>query len=126
MKTQYKILALTPLFALTMNACKATFYANTFVTTHSNKVLLKDSSTDEERLIDCTKGGQDTKQLLSDLPYFKEGDPVKIQTVQRYDGFRVFKIEETVMEYNHDTIQIRKDKEVIEAFKNDTTHQKIR
>ena len=125
MKTQHKILILAPLCALTMNACK-TFYANTFVATHSKKVLLKDASTEEERLIDCTKSNQDTKQLLSDLPYFKEGDPVKVQTVQRYDGFRVFKIDETILEYNHDTIQIRKDKEVIEAFKRDSAYQHVR
>ena len=120
MKTQHKILFVAPLVALTMSACK-TFYANTFVTTHSKKVLLKDSSTEEERLIDCTKGNsQDVKQLISDLPYFKEGDPIKVKTTQRYDGFRVFKIDEAVLKYNHDTIQIRKDKEVIEAFKKDS------
>nr|MBQ0091193.1 hypothetical protein [Candidatus Enterousia merdequi] len=114
-----KHIILVPLFGLTMNACKPVFYANTFVSTHDKKVLVKDD-TNEERLVDCTKGAQNAKQLISDLPYFKEGDPIKLQTVQRYEGFRVFKIDETVLEYNHDTIQIRKDREIIEKYKNDT------
>ena len=62
---------------------KLTFYANTFVSTKNNKVLVKDNETSEERLIDCTKNSSEYKQLLSDLPYFKEGDPVKLQTKQR-------------------------------------------
>lgn len=119
MKTHinYKTLVLIPMIGLTLNSCK-TFYANTFVSTKNNKVLVKDDETSEERLVDCSKKSSDYKQLLSDLPYFKEGDPVKLQTKQRYDGFRVFQIEESKLKYNKDSIQIRKDREKILEYKN--------
>ena len=111
-----KVLAVAALAAMTLSACKAS-YMNTFVQTANRKMLLKDGETGEERLIDYSKTTNDTKQLLSDLPYFKEGDPIKVKPNKRYDGFRVFNAAEAEIEYNRDTIQIRKDKAVIADWK---------
>ena len=117
MKTSYKIFLMTPVISLTMAACKA--YENTVVMVNKNKVLMVDKKTSEERLLDCSKKTADMPNLISDLPYFREGDVVKFKPGKSYtyDGFRAFKIEDSQFEYNKDTIQIRKDKELIEKFK---------
>ena len=98
-------------------SCK-TAYMNTFAKTDNKKMLVKDNASSEERLIDYSKSTNETKQILSDLPYFQEGDPIKVTPVKkRYDGYRVFDAAEATIEYNHDTIQIRKDRKVIEEWK---------
>ena len=97
-------------------SCK-TVYMNTFVKTDNKKMLVKDNETGEERLIDYSKTTNETKQILADLPYFKEGDPIKVTTNKSYTGFRVFNPAEAEIEYNRDTIQIRKDKVKIAEWK---------
>lgn len=111
-----KVFVVIALAGLTLSACKVS-YMNSFVKTDNKKMLLKDAETGEERLIDYSKTTNETKQLLSDLPYFKEGDPIKVTPNKRYDGYRVFNAAEAEIEYNHDTIQIRKDKAVIAEWK---------
>ena len=111
-----KVLVVAVVSSLSLSACKV-YYENTFVSTKDNKMLVTDNETGEERLIDCAKS-KDSKQLLSDLPYFKAGDPVKVRPAKRYNGFRVFSGTEAAVKYNADTIQIRKDKEVIQNWKN--------
>ncbi|MBR3510826.1 MAG: hypothetical protein IKN73_02085 [Alphaproteobacteria bacterium] len=116
-KAQYKVLLLTPFIALVMNACKA--YENTVIMVSHNKVLLKDNSTNEERLLDCSKKSAKYPNLISDLPYFKEGDAVKFKPGKKYtyEGFRAYSIQDSELQYNPDSIQIRKDKKLIDAFK---------
>ncbi len=113
----FKVLAVALFTGLTLNACRA--YKNSVVMVKNNKVLMKDDSSNEERLIDCTKKNSKYPKLLEDLPYFHEGDPIDFKPAKgyTYDGFRAYYIDGSTFKYNPDTIQIRKDREKIEQFK---------
>lgn len=123
LKTLYylKTLPVALLIALAMNACK-TLHNNTVSIVKNNKVLMKDSETSEERLLDCTKKDSKHPNLSKDLPYFHPGDQVEFAPAKgyTYDGFRAYFIDGSEFKYNQDTIQIRKDREKIAAFKADT------
>ena len=110
------------LIALAISACQ-TLHKNTVVMVKNNKVLIKDAETNDERLIDCTKKSNKHPNLQADLPYFHKEDPVEFKPAKgyTYDGFRAYFIDGSEFKYNPDTIQIRKDREKIAAFKADTT-----
>ena len=109
---QIKVLLLVPVFGVATNACRTT-NANTFVQTYEkSKVLLKDAVSGEERMIDCAPDSR----IVSDLPYFKEGDPVTVNAIN-YDKHRFFTVGKTILTYNPDSIQIRKDQEMINKVK---------
>lgn len=118
MKLNYKVLALAPLFGLTMNSCK-TLYTTNFVKAYNNKVLVKYPDTNEEYLLDCSKSNQDIKQMLSDLPYFIEGDPIQIETTKKhFNRNRILKAEDLKsISYEADTMRVRNHKQQIEALK---------
>ena len=115
MKTSYKIAFVTPLLAITMGACKT--YINTVTNVFDGKKILVENADGEERLIDCSKKTSQTEQLLKDIPYFKKGDQIKLKQAKlghvNYDGRRVFTTEDYKVIYPLDTIQIRKDQEII-------------
>ena len=117
MKTKYKVLLIAPLFGLTMNSCKA-LYTTTFVKAYNNKVLVKYPDTNEEYLLDFSKS-QDYKQLLSDLPYFIEGDPIDIKTTKKlFSGNRILKADDLQsVTYEADTMRVRNHKQQIENTK---------
>ena len=123
MKKNLKIMFLIPLTAMTMAACKT--YINTVVAVYDkNKILVKDENNDE-RLIDCSKKTTKNQQLLQDIPYFMPGDQIKVKQRNmfdnyNYDGRRVFGDDSNV-KYNADTIQIRKDREIIYNVKQNST-----
>ncbi len=121
-----KTLPVALLFALTMSACQ-TLHKNTVVMVKGNKVLIKDNETNDERLIDCTKKSSKHPNLQADLPYFHKEDPVEFKPAKgyTYEGFRAYPLEGSELKYNEDTIQIRKDREKIAAFKADTI-QRVR
>ena len=115
MKTSYKIAFVTPLLAITMGACKT--YINTVTNVFDGKKILMENAEGEERLIDCSKKTAQTDQLLKDIPYFRKGDQIKLKQTKvfgnNYDGRRVFTTEDYKVVYPLDTIQIRKDQEII-------------
>ena len=114
MKMSYKIVIVAPLMALTMGACKT--YINTVTGTFDGKKILVENAEGEERLIDCTKKTDQTEQLLKDIPYFRVGDQIKLKQKTlgiNYDGHRVVSTEDYQVVYPLDTIQIRKDQEII-------------
>ena len=125
--TKIKDVNMVLLIALIMTGCE-TLRNNVVVMVKNNEVLVKDASSNEERLIDCTKKDQNHPKLQEDLPYFHEGDTVKFKPAKgyTYDGFRAYPITGSKLEYNPDTIQIRKDRERIKQFKADTIIQKTR
>ena len=114
-----KILGLSIASVLVMAACKT--YITTVVAVYdNNKILVKDESNDE-RLIDCSKKTNNNQQLLQDIPYFVAGDQLQIKQKNpfynyNYDGRRVFG-DDSNIKYNADTIQIRKDREIIANVK---------
>ena len=114
-----KILGLSIASVLVMAACKT--YITTVVAVYdNNKILVKDESNDE-RLIDCSKKTNNNQQLLQDIPYFVAGDQLQIKQKNpfynyNYDGRRVFG-DDSNIKYNTDTIQIRKDREIIANVK---------
>lgn len=89
---------------------------------------MKDSVTNEERLVDCSKKSAKHPDLSKDLPYFHEGDEVKFTPGKgyTYKGFRAYNLTDSKLKYNRDSIQIRKDKEKIEKFKADSAKQVTR
>ena len=103
MKVKYKLIFAVPLVALTMGACKT--YMTTVVAVYdNNKILVKDEANDE-RLIDCSKKGGKNQQVSQDLPYFANGDQLKIKQRNplknyNYDGRRVFG-DDSNLEYNN-------------------------
>ena len=114
-----KLLYLAVSSAFVMGACKA-YLVTVEAIYENNKILVKDEANDE-RLIDCSKKTDNNKNLLQDIPYFKKGDQVKLKKKNvfsdyNYDGRRVFGDDSSV-KYNTDTIQIRKDREVIANVK---------
>lgn len=115
MKTSYKIAFITPLMALTMGACKT--YLNTVTDVFDGKKILMENAEGEERMIDCSKKTSQTEQLLKDIPYFQAGDQIKLKQTKmfgaKYEGHRVFNTEDYKVVYPLDTIQIRKDQEII-------------
>ena len=113
----FKVLVIALFAGLTLGACKT--YKNSVVMVKNNKVLMKDDSSNEERLVDCTKKNSKYPKLLEDLPYFHEGDPIDFRPAKgyTYDGFRAYPIEGSTFNYNLDTVQVRKDREKIEQFK---------
>ena len=117
MKTQYKLIFATPLLALTMGACRTVYYPNTVTAVYDNNKLLVKNEANEERLVDCSNKTKETAQLMQDLPYFKEGDQIKLKPIQKsqddYKGHRVFSTKDYEVLYLLDTIQIRKDMEFI-------------
>lgn len=125
-KLNYKSLIIVPFIAVTMTACKT--YTNIVVMVKGNKVLMKDSETNEERLVDCSKKSAKYPDLSKDLPYFHEGDEVKFTPGKgyTYEGFRAYDLTDSKFKYNKDSIQIRKDMEKIEKFKADSTKRVTR
>ena len=115
MKAKYKLVFVTPLLALTMGACKT--YINTVADVFDGKKILLENAEGEERMIDCTKKTAQTEQLLKDIPYFEVGDQIKLKQIRlfgaNYNGRRVFTTEDYKVVYPRDTIQIRKDQEII-------------
>lgn len=104
-----------PAMALTMGACKT--YLNTVTNVFDGKKILMENAEGEERMIDCSKKTAQTEQLLKDIPYFRKGDQIKLKQAKvfgnNYDGRRVFTTEYYKVVYPLDTIQIRKDQEII-------------
>lgn len=115
MKVKYKLIFIVPAMAFTMGACKT--YLNTVTNVFDGKKILVENADGEERLIDCSKKTSQTEQLLKDIPYFKKGDQIKLKQAKlghvNYDGRRVFTTEDYKVIYPLDTIQIRKDQEII-------------
>lgn len=115
MKVKYKLIVVVPFMALTMGACKT--YTNTVMDIFDNKKILVENAEGEERMIDCSKKTSQTEQLLKDIPYFEKGDQIKLRQAKlgrvNYDGRRVFTTEDYKVIYPRDTIQIRKDQEII-------------
>ena len=118
-----KILGVTVLAAWTMGACKT--YMTTAVAVYDdNKILVKDGN-NNELLIDCSKKGNDNQQLKQDIPYFAPKDEIGLTQKNplknyNYDGRRVFGDDSNV-KYNKDSIQIRKDREIIYKVKTNST-----
>ena len=117
MKTTYKLIFATPLLAVTMGACRTVYYPNTVSAVYDNKKIIVKNDANEERMIDCSKKTKENAQLSQDLPYFKEGDQVQLKPIRasqdNYVGHRVFSIADYELVYPLDTIQIRKDMEII-------------
>ena len=115
MKVKYKLIFIVPAMALTMGACKT--YINTVTNVFDGKKILMENAEGEERMIDCSKKTAQTDQLLKDIPYFRKGDQIKLKQTKvfgnNYDGRRVFTTEDYKVVYPLDTIQIRKDQEII-------------
>ena len=115
MKVKYKLMFFVPAMALTMGACKT--YINTVTNVFDGKKILMENAEGEERMIDCSKKTAQTEQLLKDIPYFRKGDQIKLKQAKvfgnSYDGRRVFTTEDYKVIYPQDTIQIRKDQEII-------------
>ena len=115
MKAKYKLIFIVPAMAFTMDACKT--YLNTVTGVYDGKKILMENTEGEERMIDCSKKTAQTEQLLKDIPYFEEGDQIKLKQTKlfknNYDGRRVFTTEDYKVIYPLDTIQIRKDQEII-------------
>lgn len=115
MKVKYKLMFFVPAMALTMGACKT--YINTVTNVFDGKKILMENAEGEERMIDCSKKTAQTEQLLKDIPYFRKGDQIKLKQAKvfgnNYDGRRVFTTEDYKVIYPQDTIQIRKDQEII-------------
>ncbi len=115
MKVKYKLIFIVPAMALTMGACKT--YLNTVTNVFDGKKILMENAEGEERMIDCSKKTAQTDQLLKDIPYFRKGDQIKLKQTKvfgnNYDGRRVFTTEDYKVIYPLDTIQIRKDQEII-------------
>ena len=115
MKVKYKLIFIVPAMAFTMGACKT--YLNTVTNVFDGKKILMENAEGEERMIDCSKKTQQTEQLLKDIPYFRKGDQIKLKQAKvfgnNYDGRRVFTTEDYKVVYPLDTIQIRKDQEII-------------
>ncbi|MCQ2568656.1 MAG: hypothetical protein MJ163_03620 [Alphaproteobacteria bacterium] len=115
MKVKYKLMFFVPAMALTMGACKT--YINTVTNVFDGKKILMENAEGEERMIDCSKKTAQTEQLLKDIPYFRKGDQIKLKQAKvfgnNYDGRRVFTTEDYKVVYPLDTIQIRKDQEII-------------
>ena len=118
-----KILGLALATAFTMDACKT--YQTTVVAVYdNNKILVKDGN-NNELLIDCSKKGSNNQQLIQDIPYFAPKDEVGLTQKNplknyNYDGRRVFGDDSNV-KYNKDSIQIRKDREIIQKVKTNRT-----
>ena len=118
-----KILGLALATAFTMDACKT--YQTTVVAVYdNNKILVKDGN-NNELLIDCSKKGSNNQQLIQDIPYFAPKDEVGLTQKNplknyNYDGRRVFGDDSNV-KYNKDSIQIRKDREIIQKVKTNST-----
>ncbi|MBR0212526.1 MAG: hypothetical protein IJQ55_02870 [Alphaproteobacteria bacterium] len=118
-----KILGLALATAFTMGACKT--YMTTVVAVYdNNKILVKDGN-NNELLIDCSKKGSNNQQLIQDIPYFAPKDEVGLTQKNplknyNYDGRRVFGDDSNV-KYNKDSIQIRKDREIIQKVKTNST-----
>ena len=119
MQMKYKIAFVTPLLALTMGACKT--YLNTVTNVFDGTKILMENAEGEERMIDCSKKTAQTEQLLKDIPYFRQGDQIKLKQAKvfgnNYEGRRVFTTEDYKVIYPLDTIQIRKDQEIIAKVK---------
>lgn len=115
MKISYKTVFVTPFLVLTMGACRT--YLNTVTNVFDGKKILLENAEGEERMIDCSKKTSQTDQLLKDIPYFEIGDQIKLRQIRafgaNYDGHRVFTTEDYKVIYPRDTIQIRKDQEII-------------
>ena len=115
MKVKYKLIFIVPAMAFTMGACKT--YLNTVTNVFDGKKILMENAEGEERMIDCSKKTAQTEQLLKDIPYFRKGDQIKLKQAKvfgnNYDGRRVFTTEDYKVVYPLDTIQIRKDQEII-------------
>ena len=115
MKVKYKLIFIVPAMALTMGACKT--YLNTVTNVFDGKKILMENAEGDERMIDCSKKTAQTEQLLKDIPYFRKGDQIKLKQTKvfgnNYDGRRVFTTEDYKVVYPLDTIQIRKDQEII-------------
>lgn len=115
MKTSYKIVLFIPFVVVTIVACKT--YTNTVTNVYDGKKILMENAEGEERMIDCSKKTAQTEQLLKDIPYFLPGDQIKLKQTKlfgnNYAGRRVFSTEDYKVIYPLDTIQIRKDQEII-------------
>ena len=116
MKVKYKLMFAAPVLAFTMGACRAT-YQNTVKAVYSDKKILVENTSGEERLIDCSKKTKESAQLWKDMPYFKEGDTIQLKPVRalrdNYNGRRVFSTLDYQVLYPQDTMQIRRDIELI-------------
>ena len=118
-----KILGVAVATVFTMGACKT--YQTTVVAVYdNNKILVKDGN-NNELLIDCSKKGSNNQQLIQDIPYFAPKDEIGLTQKNplknyNYDGRRVFGDDSNV-KYNKDSIQIRKDREIIQKVKTNST-----
>ena len=114
---ELKTLGVSFLVGMTVSSCKT--YVNHVSMVHNNKVLMVDAQTNEERLVDCSKKDANAPNLQADLPYFKAGDELKFKPAKgyTYEGFRAYDIQGSKLDYNKDSVQIRKDREKISEFK---------
>ena len=118
-----KVLGLAVISVFVMGACKT--YMTTVVAVYdNNKILVKDGN-NNELLIDCSKKGSNNQQLIQDIPYFAPKDEIGLTQKNplknyNYDGRRVFGDDSNV-KYNKDSIQIRKDREIIYKVKTNST-----
>ena len=118
-----KVLGVAVSSVFVMGACKT--YMTTVVAVYDdNKILVKDGN-NNELLIDCSKKGNDNQQLKQDIPYFAPKDEIGLTQKNplknyNYDGRRVFGDDSNV-KYNKDSIQIRKDREIIQKVKTNST-----
>ena len=112
-----KILMFVPF--VVVSGCKS--YVNTVSDVYDGKKILVVNNEGEERLIDCSKKNSKNEQLLKDIPYFKAGDQIELKQAKllgdNYAGRRVFTTEDYKVVYPADTIQIRKDREIIQKEK---------
>ena len=118
-----KVLGVAVSSVFVMGACK-TYMATVVAVYDNNKILVKDGN-NNELLIDCSKKGSNNQQLIQDIPYFAPKDEIGLTQknplkAYNYDGRRVFGDDSNV-KYNKDSIQIRKDREIIYKVKTNST-----
>lgn len=118
-KAQYKVLFLVPFVAVVMNACKAKEFVVQEVI--NNKVFLTEGESVDEIMVDCSKKNSKTPNIQKDFEYFHKGDPFKFKPGKGYNfkGHKVFygQTPGTYIWYNQDSIQIRKDIELMQRVK---------
>jgi len=119
----FKVVPLAVVVAFILDGC-ATVHKTTFIMQYNNKMLLKDTKTEEEIVVDCSKSDQDTKQLKADFDYLVEGDPIDFKTSERYDAARWFSLEGNKITWPVDSANVRRDKARIKAFKEEAQQQR--
>jgi len=138
-----KTLALVPLFGLSMHSCQNTplytEHTNVVVRANNIGVLIKDTETDTERLIDLLKYRQEdgcleknllndgtssiTRSFVADALFLQAGDTLKISSAYNYDDNLVLDVEHSTIKYDRRAVKLRKDMQKINAFKQQTQQE---